>query len=258
MKNLVRLVVILAVAALATIQARATQLANETFTYADGNLPTVSGGTWVGYSGLTGTIGVVSDKASLVAANALDAGIGFTPSGGDYTHSVLYAGFDVNFSAPGGASPAYFALFKDASTFNFVSRVWAGQGSSSSFAKLGIGNGSTAPTTAFTGDLTLGTTYRVVIKLDQSGATTASTMWINPTVEGDPSIAATDVAGAALLNANVVQFGLRQASGSGSEAVDNLLVGTTFADVVAVPEPSTIMLLGTGLLGLLAIRRRRS
>jgi hypothetical protein len=103
----------------------------------------------------------------------------------------------------------------------------------------------------------LGTTYKVVIKLDSNvGANGSGTLWLNPTQETDPSVTATDKSYIDPWQ----DFALRQAStsqGAGVETVDNLLVGTTFADVVAVPEPSTVVLVGAGLIGMLFLRRRR-
>jgi threonine dehydrogenase-like Zn-dependent dehydrogenase len=48
---------------------------------------------------------------------------------------------------------------------------------------------------------------------------------------------------------------LRQATTEGTVNIDNLVIGDSFSAVV--PEPSTVMLVGLGLVGLLAIRRRK-
>jgi len=47
-----------------------------------------------------------------------------------------------------------------------------------------------------------------------------------------------------------------QSAAGGPYYVDNLLIGTTWADVTPVPEPSTLALAGLGLLGLISARRR--
>jgi len=255
MKYLVRVAVILAVAALATLQARASVLVNEQFNYTDGNLTTQSGGTWATYSGTGTDIQVVSGQAVIDSHNAPDDGISL--GGGDYTHGVLYAGFDVNFNAEPTGSGTYFGLFKDASTFNFFARVWASNDVSlANNVKIGIANQS--GTAHYDGDLTIGTTYRIVVMLDNTGALPVGSLWVNPVLESDAHIVGTDTP--TIANPNITQWGLREGTASFGtfENVDNLIIGTTFADVATIPEPSTIMLIGMSLVGLFAIRRRRS
>lgn len=253
MKMFTRFLGVAAVIVLAASQARAGLLASDTFTYADGDLQTVSAGVWSNFSGAT-PLNVTNINgngwAMINTANAKDDQLIF---GGTHTNDVLYAGFDLDvITQIAQTAPGYFALFKDSTTGDLFSRVYltnvAGQ------VRIGIGNQSTLPTT-YDGLLTLGATNHIVVRWDQTGTSTA-TLWVNPTLETDPSTTATDLA--AIQHANIIAFGLRQgANQQGNELVDNLLVGTTFADVV-VPEPSTIALVGASLFGLLALRRRRS
>ena len=60
-----------------------------------------------------------------------------------------------------------------------------------------------------------------------------------------------------MINISIQAFALRQSNATQGQAfVDDLLVFTEFAD--CIPEPSSMVLVGAGLLGLLAMRRRRS
>src|SRR6185503_3950428 len=57
-----------------------------------------------------------------------------------------------------------------------------------------------------------------------------STVWLNPSLESDPSVTATDLPPNSI---NVGAIALRQNGGIGGFFVDDLLLGTSFADVVA-------------------------
>lgn len=256
MKNLVRFVGILAMATLAAMQAQA-QLINETFTYLNGDLPTMSSGVWSNHSGLTGAgdVQVSSDKAVLAGSASLTGDDNRLLGGTFSSGTTLWASFDLDMSvAPVGAG-TYFIHFKNSGSF-FDPRIWAINDGGSGF-KLGIANASNGSTVGspLTGSLSLGTTYRVVFELDQTMANMASTLWVDPITTSSTSIMATDVV---VSGTPIVAIALRQSTGEGTMTIDNLLVDTTAAGVGLIPEPSTIMLLGTGLLGLLAIRRRRS
>jgi hypothetical protein len=79
-------------------------------------------------------------------------------------------------------------------------------------------------------------------------------VWINPLLESDPSGVVTGTVASGYCAISTVAF--RQATTEGIVNVDNLVVGSSFATVI--PEPSTVLLVGVGLTGMLAFRRRRS
>jgi hypothetical protein len=243
----------IAILATAT-SANAALLISDNFDYPNGNLagktPAV-GAAWVVHSG-DGTLPIsVSDgKVSLThgtgsrddvnspLANSLGAG------------GKLYASFDLTVADPGVAiTNAYFAHFLDG-TSNFASRVWITAPTSSGY-RLALSNNNSAVTTiagvARTGDLAFGTTYTVVTSYTYDTGT--GSMWINPTLETDPSLAATDTP---LAPMTIDGYALRQGGGNSVQVIDNLRVGTTFNAVV--PEPTS---LGLFSLGTLLIGRRR-
>jgi hypothetical protein len=250
--NVVKAMVGVGLLAFAAGRANATLLVNEQFNYADGALTNVSGGVWTAFSGaLTSPLNVSGGQAVLTDANAQDCGISL---GGAHSNDVLYGSFDVNFSVAPHGTGTYIAMFKNSATF-YDPRIWATNNAGN--VTLGIANAAGAPVLLAT-DIALGTTHKIVFKVDQTGANMVSTLWVDPALESSTSCVATDlvVSGTAL-----VQFALRQATasvGAGTETVDNILIGTTFADVVPVPEPSTMMLVGAGLTGMFFIRRRRA
>ena len=263
MRTLVKLTSVVAVAIFAAIQAHATVITNDTFSYANGDLNVVSGGIWSNFNGTT-ALNVTNGQAFVTGLNSKDDQLRF--DGGPHSNDVLYAGFNVNAQtlatsvANGGG--AYFALFKDDTTFNFTARVEATNFTSLGSVRFGIANQASVSTNAgvayWASTTATGTLHRIVVRLDLSGAVLSSTLWLDPTLETDTSITATDL-GVIVpsTNYNVQAYGLRQSNAQqGGVLVDELIIGTSFADVV--PEPSTMLLVGGGLISLLAVRRRRS
>jgi hypothetical protein len=247
---------ILALLAFASSNASAASLFSDNFnTYADGSLITVSGGIWANHSGTVGQVDVQSRAVNLTATESED--VNALISGGSYTSGLLYYSLTVNFSVLPAVGGGYFAHFKDATTSGFRARLYATTtGAAPGFYRLGINNGSNLPITAtYPSDLSLGSFYQVVVRYDASSPANASTLWVDPTLETDPSVTATD--GVTILP--ITSFALRQstiaAGGMGTLTADNVLVATTFAEVV--PEPSSILLASLGgLLGLFRLRRK--
>jgi hypothetical protein len=99
-------------------------------------------------------------------------------------------------------------------------------------------------------ELATNVTYTIVVKYEI--ATMVATMWIDPVSETDPSITGTDFPSDFLDPANglinITSYGYRQATGEGTQWIDNLRVGTEFANVAgpntsplisAIPSQST-------------------
>ena len=113
------------------------------------------------------------------------------------------------------------------------------------------------------GNLVNDTDYYLVAQVNwDSGlsAFTTARMWLNPTVSdnvdtplGDAALDFADFANP------ITHLFWRQAALQNDDILraDNLILGTSWADVVPVPEPVSIALLGLGALAVVASRRRR-
>jgi len=271
-KVLIASVVITAAIVLAAAQARAqgwppvldgdgwSPLASDNFnSYAAGPLVGNVGSPWVAYSGTTPNNVNASGQDVVTDLNSQDVGlpIGNSP----HSNDVIYAGFDVDQTTMTANINSYFSHFKDGSTFNFFGRVWVSN-SAPGTVKFGITNsGAYSNAVYFSSAVATGTWNRLILEMDQTGASLQSSLWLGPINDNNPAdftqILAND--GTTASGMGFSQFALRQASsstGAGIELLDNLIVGTTFTDVV--PEPSTVLLVSMGMLGLFAARRRRS
>ena len=148
----------------------------------------------------------------------------------------LYFSYTLNVSS---ATNSYHAYFAD-TNFSFVCRIYATTNTATpgSF-RIGVGNTTTlaasnnlssVATNIIQQDLAFGNTYTIVGRyLPASGL---CSVWVNPGNENDASASATFGAPFPRVSA----FGLRANTGTasppGTMTLDNLIVGTTFADVV--------------------------
>ena len=138
----------------------------------------------------------------------------------------MYASFTVNFTALPTSGGTYFAHFNAGSNHRGV--VFAStSGAPGGFFRLGIGNGSGA--NASSGQLTnaLSTNQNYLVVTRYNVATGVSTIWLNPATESN-GVTAADTPNPV----NVSAFAFRQATGEGTMFIDDLNVGTLFADVV--------------------------
>jgi len=211
-----------------------------------GTTPT-TGGIWQNLSGAAGSLGVSGNALQIIAANTEDAESDFAAS-----QTVdLFSSFTLNMSAtlPTTAGE-YFASYRDGTGYD--GRIFALRptGTAAGKFRLGISNSASTSFIDWASDLDTGTTYQIVTRFTQGvGASDFITLWVNPTDISSTSISTT----AADLGTSLTAFAFRQAGSSGTAGIDDLIVATTFAEVI--PEPSTYALLGLGLAALFILRR---
>lgn len=141
--------------------------------------------------------------------------------------------------------------------------------------QLGVRSGAhetgTGNPTYWTQDLVPGQTYLAVVRYT-SGATAGtgglSELWINPSalsfgaIEGSVPSADGSATGHLVNGASdhvdtlLVGAGISNGFDPNVINIDEIRVGTTWADVTAVPEPASLGLLGVGAVGLMARRRK--
>lgn len=181
-----------------------------------------------------------------------DVNLTFPPLGAADT---VYAGFDLNLPYslnPDGVNPdaqgLYFTHFKTSGTYFYARTGVLSPKDDGDYAlAVHADNADLGLGTAWPEDLYFDTTYRVIISWD--AATGISHLWLNATAETDPNITQVGTYTGSIIEG----FALRQSNDyTGGQTIDNVLVGTTFADVV--PEPATLVLLAGGLV--FSLRRR--
>lgn len=218
-------------------------LLTEDFSYADGDLTGVSGGTWTNHSGSAEFIQVVGGEMIMLhgGGSREDVGATFATTGS----GVLTAEFDLTVTDDtliSGGDYEYFAHFMTEGSFTFRSRLDIVEAAGGGDFTLGLDDSSSTASVIFGSDLDFGTTYRVALtySLDDGSATL--------TVDGTGTITA---AGDNPPDVTSNRFAFRQSSSSNQESitVDNLVVTSS------IPEPSTSILGALALLGL--VRRKR-
>jgi hypothetical protein len=233
----------------------ATALMIENFDYVPGQLTTVSGGSWVNFSGTANFIQVtagglsysgypssgIGNKIDIVNGSAEDAYRQFVtqPVG-----TTTYAAFMVNVSSTTGMLPNtsttgdYFAGFLPSNSTTLLNgRVSVRVGSVAGTYQLGLRATSSNTTSDFsTTDLNPGTTYLVVISYQSvaGGSNDVVKMWINPTLGGaEPAANLTQTTATVTDIIDVSRFFIRQGTNSPLASVDGIRVGNSWSSVTA-------------------------
>jgi endonuclease/exonuclease/phosphatase family metal-dependent hydrolase len=226
--------------------AHASILLSNSFDYPDGALVSVSGGDWVHHSGATGSTGevkVAGNRVFLSQTNSEDVSAQLL--GQPYpatTNILLYAGFTINVAGLPSGNGGYFAHVKNGSS-GFAGRIFlTTNGASAGTFRVGIANSDTAPSAVINSNLFPNMDYSLLIRYAPSNG--VGTLWLNPTSESDPSVTAPDPPSTVTVTSFALRESLSGGDGMGSLFFDNLLVGTTFADVYipATPTPPQIII----------------
>jgi len=235
-----------------------------------GGFATFETGTGLSYPGMTTTDGVLQinrpsgsfNQGFYNANNSVNGAAG---------NSVLYFSALINISS--GTEGARFGLdLSDDVTGARRSEIGftaAGNAGIWNNALFDEADPIPAPNVSSTGTYAFDTTYLLVGKIEDhsnwSGSNDRVTMWLNPSDNVEANNAALlDVEvgfnGLFPSDSNITEFALQAGTQDAGDTVqfDQLRIGTEFSDVVAIPEPSTIALLGlAGLATIMGLRRRK-
>ncbi len=238
------------------VNSRGAAWLSEPFSYADGAVIDVSGGTWATHSGTAGEADVTAGALHLTENETEDVNVALP--GGPLSDGNLYASFSVSLAALPSGDGNYFMHLKGSGNTGFRAKVFATTaGAAAGSFRLGIANGANGtPDTVLPVDLGLDTEYQVVMRYDLAGA--SSMLWIDPALEDDASgMAATDATSASTVSAIAFRQSTSSGNGMGDLLVDNLRVGASFSDVMPVPEPGGLLAFGLVLLAVWVLRLNR-
>jgi hypothetical protein len=240
----------------------AAVLISDDFSYTNGGLVANSGGNWTNLSG-TGTFLQVSsgEVAGLAHGSGSREDATRIFSAPAVSSGSVYSSFSFTVNTAPTAGTDYFFAVHGLADSNFRGRVFLTVPTTAGF-RLGISNATA--TASFTGDLIVGTTYYAVVRASSTTGTNAA-LWIGTSLssiaaltESSPTATAADAFTANSLGRAVLRQGGSITVGNSLD-FDNLVIGTSFADVAPVPEPSSYASIfgGVALAGVLAVRRRR-
>jgi Immunoglobulin domain len=223
-------------------------LDNFSYDNSPGALDLLSGGFWQLHSGIGNQLQVGPGQITVDSVNHTED-VNAPLLGQPYmtnSGAVLYSKMMIQFTTLPDSTGAYFAHFKDNTTFGFLCRIWASSNSPTTY-RIGIGNssGSSSSTAKLAQPLNQNVYYTVVSRLVLSNG--VSTVWINPSSESDPSVTAEDSTNSAGIVTNLVNiyaYAFRESNTSGGIVnVSNLVVGTTFNGVLGIAPSLNIQLI---------------
>ena len=201
-------------------------------------------GNSLNYSGATAPTG---NRIGMSTALSEDANKKFTTT---QTSTAFVSFFlkitdEATFSANTVTTPpGYIAHFSPNSGTNIGSTGWVSRlsfrkGSAAGKFNVGILNttGGTAGLTDMYGtatpaDYSTNTTYFVVMKYDMTGTTGVSSLWINPTISSEGSPLVSSAFGTSAKLAQVESFAIRNSTNTGVWEMDELRMGSSWAEVV--------------------------
>jgi hypothetical protein len=220
-------------------------------------------GTWTQTSGSSSQPIQVVNNAVALGATGQDAAntVAIAATMG----TSIYMGATISVSAANSAGDFFLYLSPSVGSSTMDDRLYA----KSSGAGFVFGIAPNSSTTEVYGStvLSLNTVYQIVVEYNFVSGLHNDTMnvYINPTsgVEGNNStyVTSTSSATGSDLSASPnggINFRQGTSTDAPTETIDNLIVATSFNDIVPVPEPGTWgAISGAGLLGLCGVRAWR-
>lgn len=231
-------IVITSLLFLTALAVRADLLFSDDFDYPDGMIET--DGVWFAYYPTTPhqDAYVTNQLLILNQANYDAVAAPFTNSTGS---SIVYASFNINVSSLPTTKGGYFVEFMD-NTNDDVCRLFIDTLDTvvPGTYRLGVANFATSITasgaTNFPLDLATGITYQVVFSYDIGNILPGASLAINPASESDfdlsPAYGRDTTTNTTLQSINISQVGFSQYTGQGVATIGNVMVGTSYSDVV--------------------------
>ena len=236
---------------LATSSLPASDLLWETFNYPNGDL--VGNGEWA-QTGTIATTPIQVSSGEVLLATGQDVN---RPLSSDYTladGTPFFLGATINLQSATAAGDYFLHWSPAGSSTTFISRVFA-KSSGTGYLLGYLETSGTGTTTYGATMLDFNKNYRVVLQYNPVAGTLNDTAELF--VDGTSYLTDTWTSSTAeqpILGA----VNLRQAAANAAYLhLDGLVLSTTFAEAM-VPEPSAFALIGLGVAGLLAIRRRKN
>jgi hypothetical protein len=229
--------------ALSLLPGRSENVLSDSFaTYPNGPIVGALGSPWAANTG-TGSMLASNGSLEVSSSRGEDIVASLSRVLTNTTDTAAYSSFDVRFLTLPTTNGSYFAHFTAAGSLgNHRGRVWASLTNATPPGKfrLGIGNttGSSPSSGLWGSDLDTNVIYKVVTRIDLISG--ACSIWIDPTSESDPFVTDSSPLGAQ----GISHFGFRQNGGAGIVRVNNLRVGSTFADVAGANVPPSISAIG--------------
>lgn len=215
-------------------------LLQETFNYPDGPIIQVAPDLWRSHSGSEAQTQVLNNALLLSGSATEDINRSFSPVG--LTSGIVHVGFDLTTTRLPSASGSYFFHLKDANSGPsslFLGRLFTSTTDAvAGHFRVGIAWGTGTPVSIPT-DLPTNVVHRLVLTLNLD--LTNAIVRINPRDEHSPDDSATssDIRHAGI---GMSHIAFRQATGIGNHQVRNLVVSTTFSDIIAASTPNTALL----------------
>lgn len=232
-----------------------------------GSTPQTGTGNWTQTGTSTVNPLTIAGGVLNIGTNGQDAYGTFSSAVSATAGTSLFSAFDLSITSAQAGGDYFFHLSNPAgTTSNFYQRFFAR--SSGSGYQLGISSGSgTGSITTYGSDvLTFGQTIRIVTAWDFVAGSNNDllSIYVNPTdpVRGNNTtyVGGYSWTGSLAEPTSIAAVNFRQGTATSAPvaSIDNLIVATNWGDLTAIPEPSSIVVLGgLGFAGAVRAGRKR-